>query len=203
MTAQRQGRGAEWFEFFPVEERFGRSRDTDPSSLTLLVDIGGGLGNDLMAFKARYPSLPGRLVLQDLPETIEGVKELDSGIDAMVHNFFTPQRVEGARAYYLRTILHDWPDRDARAILKNILPAMSRDSILLINEQILPSSGVPLFPAQLDLSMMGMFSSMERTRGQWEALLNSAGFDVAKVWTPHTLESASASLIEAVPRRSY
>lgn len=118
----------------------------------------------------------------------------------MAHDFFTPQPIEGARAYYLRTILHDWPDKEAQAILQNILPAMAPDSTLLVNEYVLSDSGVPLFPGLLDLSMMAMFSSLERTRKQWEDLLYSAGFAIVKIWTPRGRDVAYASLIEARPR---
>ena len=195
MTAQRADKGEDWFKFFPVEERLSYTPSSESSAL--LVDVGGGLGTDLAAFRAQYPQLLGKLVLQDLPETIDAAKGLPEGIVTMVHDFFTPQPVIGAKVYYLRTILHDWPDKEARQILENIRQAMVPDSILLINEYVLPDFGVSLLPAQLDLSMMAIFSSQERTREQWESLLESAGFKTLKIWTPPHMDVGHAHLIEA------
>ena len=90
MSAHRAGRPL-WFTFFPVE----KSLFEDLQSSELLVDVGGGFGHDLFAFRAAYPDHPGRLILQDLPETIEGVSKTDSGVELMSHDFFTPQPIKG------------------------------------------------------------------------------------------------------------
>jgi len=194
MALTRLERGEQWFEFFPTEERFGSS---DPSA-PLLVDIGGGLGHDLAAFHEAFPTLPGKLILQDLPVVINDIKELDASIERTTHDFFKPQPVKGAKAYYLRTVLHDWADTQAIEILKNIRDAMSADSILLLNENFLPETGVPQYNAEVDFSMLALFSSLERTEKQWRALLEAAGLKVVKVWTPKTQLAASATLFEAV-----
>ena len=159
MGIQRMNRGEEWFEFYPVKDRLRAG-----SSETLLVDVGGGLGHDLPAFKKPFPELPGKLIVQDLPVFIDDVKGLPFGIEAMKHDFFTPQPVRYAKAYYLRTVLHDWPDKQAREILSNIRLAMNKHSILLINEDALPENNVPLYPAELGISMMAAFSSLDRAQ---------------------------------------
>ena len=200
MTAQRADKGEDWFKFFPVEERLNHISFIESS--TLLVDVGGGLGTDLTAFRSHYPQLLGQLVLQDLPETVTAAKGLPEGLVTMAYDFFTPQPIKGAAFYYFRTILHDWPDKEARLILENLRPAMAPHSILLINEYVLPDSRVPLLAAQLDLSMMAIFSSQERTREQWESLLDSAGFQTLKIWTPDYMHVGQASLIEARARSS-
>lgn len=61
----------------------------------LLVDVGGGKGHDLIKFLNRYPSAWGRLILQDLPNLIQNLEGLSPGIQAMGHDFFTPQTVKG------------------------------------------------------------------------------------------------------------
>ena len=76
MALTRLERGEPWFDFFPIEERFGSTNPNEP----LLVDIGGGLGHDLAAFHAKFPSLPGRLILEDLPPVIDNIVELDASI---------------------------------------------------------------------------------------------------------------------------
>lgn len=200
MKATRLGRGENWFEFFPTEERFSHHSALDASK-PLLIDIGGGLGHDLMAFKANYPNILGRLILQDLPMVIDNIKEIGPGLETMQYDFFSPQPIKGARAYYLRNILHDWPDKNARQILRNILPAMTKESILLINEGFLPEVNVALYPAQLDLSMMALYAGLERTQKQWIELLDSAGFELVKTWTPRAPVPGSGTLFEAVPKR--
>lgn len=159
MAMTRVERGDEWFDIFPIEERFGSTKHGAP----LLIDMGGGLGHDLTAFHSRFSSLPGRLILQDLPPVINNIKELSPSIERMVHDLFQPQPIKGARAYYLRTVLHDFPDTQAIQILKGVRDAMTSDSVLLLNENFLPEKDVPLYNAEMDFSMLAIFSSMERT----------------------------------------
>ena len=192
MGISRMDRGEEWFEFYPVEERLRVAGD-EP----LLIDVGGGLGHDLIALKAKFPNVPGKLVVQDLPIVIDHVKDLPPGIEAMKHDFFSPQPVKDAKAYYLRTVLHDWPDKEVREILNNIKTAMNKDSILLINENVLPEANVPLYPAMLDLSMMAIFSSLDRTQSHFKELLISEGFKLLKIWTPKVMLPGCGTLFEA------
>ncbi|MCJ1311746.1 hypothetical protein MMC25_005419 [Agyrium rufum] len=116
MGISRMNRGEEWFEFYLVQEKL----QVQAASKPLLVDVGGGLGHDLVALRKNHPSLHGKLIVQDLPVVINEAKDLPQGIEAMAHNFFTTQPVKGAKAYYLRTVLHDWPNKQAREILGNI-----------------------------------------------------------------------------------
>ena len=62
--------------------------------------------------------------------------------------------------------------------------AMKRGcSKLLISEFVLPDVGTGLFPASLDLQMMGLHAGRERSEGQWRALLGKVvGLEVVKVW---------------------
>jgi hypothetical protein len=192
MTISHRRRGQQWFNFFPVESKLRVDSPSDP----LLVDIGGSQGADMIAFKEKYPGITGRLILQDLPIVIEQAKNIPSGIEAMGYDFFTPQPIKGAKAYYLRTVLHDWPDKQALQILARVREVMGPESLLLINETILPESNVALSSAQADLTMMVSFASLERTLKQFEALLNEAGFDLVRAWTPMGFESNSATLAE-------
>lgn len=53
---------------------------------------------------------------------------------------------------------------------------MTSESVLLVNENFLPEKDVPLNSAELDFSMLSLFSSLERTEKQWTALLEAAGY---------------------------
>ncbi|OKL57751.1 hypothetical protein UA08_07103 [Talaromyces atroroseus] len=194
MTVGRQAMGTLWFEYFPVVEKLQASPER-----TLLVDIGGGIGYDLSQLKKEFPDLPGRLVVQDLPEVIDDISEpLPDGVEAVKYDMFTPQPIVGAKAYCLRTVLHDWPDRQALEVLARVREAMAEDSILLLIENVFPDSNVPATSASLDLTMMTMFSSLERTRGQWASLLEKGGFRLVHVWTPEQENSGRNSVFEAV-----
>lgn len=93
MTAQRVGR-ADWLSFFPFEERImdGFQRTDDA---VLIVDIGGGVGHVIESILNKYPGLEGRCLLQDLPDTIKQIKSPRTGIELVVHDFFTSQPIKG------------------------------------------------------------------------------------------------------------
>ena len=94
MKGQREGR-APWFHHFPVKHSFGdESNDADA---VLIVDIGGGRGHDMEAFKEAFPNQRGRLVVQDLPATIDEIQHMIPGVEAMKHDFFTPQPIKGRK----------------------------------------------------------------------------------------------------------
>lgn len=53
--------------------------------------------------------------------------------------------------------------------------AMTKDSVILINDMILPDYKVPAFAAALDLVMLGACGSRERTMREWEDLVSGVG----------------------------
>jgi demethylsterigmatocystin 6-O-methyltransferase len=75
-------------------------------------------------------------------------------------------------------ILHDYPDDKATALLKITAEAMTTDSVLIIDELVIPNKGAHGHATQFDMIMMSSLSSVERTDKQWEALLESAGFEI-------------------------
>lgn len=48
--------------------------------------------------RERHNDLPGRLILQDLPETINSIEKALPGIEPMIYDFFGPQPVIGESA---------------------------------------------------------------------------------------------------------
>lgn len=84
---------ANWLDFFPVEVEPSPGFRPEKDS-AMLVDIGGGIGHEVQGILKRYPSLPGRMVLQDLPNTIAQVPETNN-MKAMAYDFFTPQPIKG------------------------------------------------------------------------------------------------------------
>lgn len=81
-----------WAHWFPVQKQILEGSVPDRP---LLVDIAGGRGHDIAGFKQRFPQPTGQLVLEDLPSVIDDIKDLDSEIQRIKHDIFTPQPVKG------------------------------------------------------------------------------------------------------------
>jgi hypothetical protein len=106
--------------------------------------------------------------------------------------------VVGARVYFLHSVLHDWSDQKAIEILGNLRPSLRRGySKLLINECVIPSTGANPVSTALDIIIMGAFSTRERSRVEWEMLLDAAGFRIVGIWADPAV--AYESVIEAEP----
>ncbi|KAL8946004.1 MAG: hypothetical protein Q9222_007539 [Ikaeria aurantiellina] len=193
MTKRKEGTTM-WTESYPAKDRLCNTIKSPDG--VLIVDIGGGGGHVLQEFVKDPGHRIGRLILQDLPAALGDVDTLKTqGIEAMAYDFFTPQPVLGAKAYYLRSILHDWPDRACRGILSNTAAAMEKGySKLLIDELVLPDTNVPVRGAFSDLTMMAIETGAERTSTQWHELLSSVGLRIEKIWSTGT---ALESVIEA------
>ncbi|KAJ5115004.1 hypothetical protein NUU61_000763 [Penicillium alfredii] len=195
MSAYHQGRPS-WMDvgFYDVPGLIKQANTGEQD--VLLVDVGGNVGHDLSEFRRKWPNAPGRLVLQDLPEIIVRAKTvpLHSSIELAEHDFFTEQPIQGARAYYMHSILHDWTDDNCRKILKNLIPALKPGySKVLINENVVPEMDAYWEITSLDIVMMSLFASMERTVDNWHTLLESVGLKITKIWTA---ERGVESLIE-------
>ncbi|ESZ92256.1 o-methyltransferase [Sclerotinia borealis F-4128] len=199
MAGYRIGRSS-WMDasVYPVKERLLKGLKTDEKAV-LLVDVGGGIGRDVSEFRSKFPGVKGRLILQDQFDLIKTIKNKLDGIEPMGHDFFQPQTIKGARGYYLHSVLHDWPDDSCRMILRNIIEAMEPGySKILINENVIPDVGASWKATALDLYMMSLASSAERTEKQWRDLLASAGLRVTGIWND---DPGTESLIEAVLER--
>ncbi|KAJ5625074.1 Winged helix-turn-helix transcription repressor DNA-binding [Penicillium lagena] len=193
MSVYAQGR-MRWMDpgFYPVQEQLVDGTAIGDQD-ALLVDMGGSFGHDLSDFRRKWPNAPGRLVLQDLPEVVSSVKDLHPSIEVTAHDFFTEQPVKGARAYYMHSVLHDWPDELCRKILTHITAAMRPGySKVLINENVIPDTGPYWETTSLDWIMM-ILGASERSERQWHALLESAGLRIVKIWTA---QKGVESLIE-------
>lgn len=169
---------AGWLDIFPHETLV--NSDTH---LPLLVDTGGNVGHDLERFRQAHPETSARLYLQDKPAVIK-LSKCPDPVNKIDYDFFTPQPIKGARAYYMHAVLHDWSDEPARKILEMQKGAMTPGySTLLIHDHIAPEALAHPHTTAYDLSMMVMVAGKERTESQWRELLRSAGYDVVRIWT--------------------
>jgi len=96
----------------------------------------------------------------------------------------------------MHSVLHDWADEVCKNILKPLVGAMKRGySRLLINENVIPDTGADWQATALDMMMITLFSSKERTLNDWHQLLESPeiGLKIVKVWSA---KNSQESLIE-------
>jgi hypothetical protein len=138
-----------------------------------VVDVGGGNGSLLVELVRRRPGLRG--IVFDLPETVRDESTFGDRIEFVEGSFF--DRVPIGDVYVLSTILHDWDDERAAAILRTIRAAASDDNRLIIIESIVPPGNEPDGTKWLDLLMLALFAGRERDEAQWHAILEGAGFE--------------------------
>ncbi|OAP64699.1 hypothetical protein AYL99_00671 [Fonsecaea erecta] len=162
------------------------------SERPFFVDVGGGHGHQCKQLLDKHPNLHGSLVLEDLPQVADKLSPID-GVKIIGQDFFETQAVRGAAFYYLRRIMHDWPDAECRTILSRLSEAMASDSLILIDEIVLPEANVPWQAAMQDVSMNILFAGKERTRDQWERLIASSGLTQKDIRTYNI--SACSSVI--------
>ncbi len=164
----------------------------DFSSPATVVDVGGGGGLLLTEILKANPGTRG--ILFDLPGTVEDARAFvaASGVGErceLVAGDFFKTVPSGADVYLLKSILHDWYDKEAGAILTTVRAAARPDSVLLVIEAVLagPNEGAPAKFG--DLNMMVAAGGQERTREEWEKLFESTG------WRLDDVRPASRSFI--------
>jgi O-methyltransferase domain/Dimerisation domain len=173
----------------------------DFNGFATLVDVGGGRGTFVAALLATYPSLHG--VLFDQPHVLAGAQELlrEAGVAdrcRVVGGSFFDEVPDGADAYLLKSILHDWEDDEATAILRTCRHAIGAGGTVLVVERVV---GPPNEGADTKFSDLNMFvktGGRERDLREFEALFDAAGFRL-----DHETPTASGfSVIAATPAQA-
>jgi SAM-dependent methyltransferase len=189
-----------WLDMYPVHEHLVQGLKDGTASA--LVDVGGGTGQIVKDFQQRIPEYRGALILQERSEVIAAAKETGLGkgefsrIQLQTHDFFEPQPIKGARAYFMRYILHDWPDEQCRIILGRLKDALEPGySKILINDCVLADQEAAWQHVSLDLFMMAQTSAQERTESEWRQLIETCGLKVAGIYNKG---SGNEGLIEVV-----
>ncbi|KAH8659815.1 O-methyltransferase-domain-containing protein [Xylariales sp. PMI_506] len=176
-----------------------------------VLDVGGSTGHVSATIAKTHPKL--KFVVQDLPEAREafehstGSSELASRISFQAHDFFTPQTVS-ADAYLFKLIFHDWSDKYALKIFKQLIPALKPGAHILIFDFITPPTYgpdgkhlVPLPARRLiggaDIQMFVMQNAKERAVEDWTDLVRRAD-ERLEVKAIHVVPGFPQGLIDIV-----
>jgi len=160
-----------------------------------IVDVGGGNGALLAAVLAAHPDAQG--VLFDQPHVVSRAASLleRAGVASRCRtvggNFFESVP-EGADAYLLRIVIHDWDDDACIRILTVVRHALAKDSRVLIVERVLAPANEGRDAKFSDLNMLVVPGGRERTREEFAALLEASGLRLERV-----LDTGAFSVVEA------
>ena len=156
----------------------------DYSQFGTLMDVAGGHGYLLAQVLKATPRLRG--ILFDMPQVLEGAGALleAEGVADRVElasgDFFASVP-EGADAYMMKHIIHDWDDDRCVALLGNIRSAMPDSGKVLIVEMVVPETLEPHPSLLLDLEMLVSPGGVERTAAEYRDLLAAAGLRLSRI----------------------
>ncbi|HKU97299.1 MAG TPA: methyltransferase [Vineibacter sp.] len=160
----------------------------DFSRFATVMDVGGGNGMLLEGVLAAYPALRG--ILFDLPHVAERARQrlgeigLAERCTVADGDFFTAVP-EGADAYMLKHVIHDWDDARATAILTNCHRAMNPNGTLLLVEGVYPpridGSDTAFSAAANDVNMLVCTGGRQRSEQEFRDLYQAAGFQLTRI----------------------
>ncbi|QKV80111.1 methyltransferase [Amycolatopsis sp. Hca4] len=153
----------------------------EPERYARIADLGGGHGHFLGAALRRAPETRGILV--DRPSVLAdagpvlSAEGVDNRVELRPGDFFGDPLPADADAYFLKAVLHNWPDAQAEALLRRVRSAIGdREAPLFVVEQVVsPGNGFD-HGKVLDIDMLVLFGGRERTVTQWRDLFADTGF---------------------------
>jgi hypothetical protein len=163
-----------------------------------IVDVGGNRGALLAAILREHPDARG--VLFDQGHVVAGAPALleAAGVADRVRieaGSFFDAVPEGGDAYLLKSIVHDWEDAEAEAILRVVRRAMAPEGTLLVLERVLAPPNEGPDGKFSDLNMLVMPGGRERTLDEYAALFARAGFELVR----ELPSAAGTSVVEGRP----
>ena len=138
-----------------------------------VVDVGGGNGSLLVELVRRHPALRG--IVFDLAETVRDDGALGERCTFVAGSFFDD--LPRGDVYILSTVLHDWSDEQAAAILRTIRSTCEAEARLVVLDAVVPAGNDPHGAKWLDLLVFAIAGGRERDEAQWRALLEAADFE--------------------------
>ena len=150
----------------------------DTAGVSTVVDVGGADGQFVLSLMAASTGLRGQVL--DLPHAVDGARTeaekrgLSDRFSAVAGDFFT--EVPAADLYLLKTVLHDWDDDRATAILRNCRSAAPDGGRALVVETVIGEIGQPDFAVLSDMGMLSVTGGIERDLEEFDALFAASGW---------------------------
>jgi SAM-dependent methyltransferase len=172
----------------------------DFSAFEVVCDVGGGYGALLCATLAAYPAMRGILLEQAGVATGARSYVASQGLAercAVVEGDFFESVPEGADAYVMKSVVHDWPDARSVAILESCRRALRPDGRVILIERVMPALAKDApDTVRVDLHMLAVTGGRERSEAEYQELLEAAGFNLGRVMRTRS----PFCVIEGVPR---
>jgi len=163
-----------------------------------IVDVGGGHGLLLTAILKAHPEMRGILfdqphVIDDAPSLLNAARVADR-CEVVGGDFFGAVP-SGQEVYILKSIVHDWDDSQAQAILLTCRRAIPPGGKLLLVERVIAEGNAPDEGKFLDLTMLVSEGGRERTAAEFRSLYAASGFDLTGIIPTRT----GMSIVEGRP----
>jgi hypothetical protein len=162
----------------------------DFSRFGVIADIGGGRGHLIRAILDQTPGARG--IVFDQAHVVNDAV-LHDRITTVAGSFFQDP-LPKADCYVLSNIVHDWADDEARAILGAVREAAGTDATLLLMEFVVPEGDEGFEATDIDIDMLILVGGRERTEREYDELLASTGWRLAR-----TIPTERQTLLEAHP----
>ena len=166
------------------------------SRFKVIGDIAGGRGHLISAILEAAPDSKG--ILFDLPHVVKEASGLASSRLALQGGDFFNDVLPRCDAYILMEIIHDWPDKEASAILQAIRRGAVPGATLFLIETIVPPGAEPDWSKMLDIHMLTLLGGKQRTLREYKALLEEANFTFQR----ESDTGAGISIIEALAKET-
>lgn len=175
----------------------------DFTSLHHIVDVGGGYGGLLCTILQANPHLTGVVFDQnhakDGAEQHFATKNLADRISFCAGDFFISQSLpQGADAYLLKSVIHDWNDHDCYTILSNCRKAIKPHGRILLIDHVIPdkleANAIHQSMMRNDLNMLSALGAQERTESEFRQLFQSVDLKITRIIPV----GATFSIIEAI-----
>jgi len=155
---------------YAIEDYKNITKKIDFSSYKSIMDVGGGLGALIENIAKVYPNK--QLHLFEKPEVIDLLSNSEK-INQLQGDFFE-DIPNVSDCIILSRVIHDWNDKYAVNILKNVFKALPVNGTLIVIENF--ADKMPDKASLLSLNMAVMCKSYERTKNDYLNLLQNTGF---------------------------
>ena len=158
----------------------------DFSTFGVICDVGGGYGALLCAILAACPATMG--ILFEQAHVAAGARSYveSQGLDErcrVVEGDFFEGVPEGADAYVIKSIVHDWPDARSVAILKNCRRVLGADGRVILIERVMPALAKDApDTVRVDLHMLAVTGGRERSEAEYRGFLRRRASVLGESW---------------------